>query len=128
MGKSNSLSRASSLKSQKEIAALLRNGKSVLKYPLRCVYLLEPNGKERAKDLAVAFSVPKKRLKLAVQRNKVKRRIREAFRLNKGRTILENKSGKKLSILFIYVAEEVLDYKIIERSMKKLMTHWETNE
>jgi ribonuclease P protein component len=128
MGKSNSLSRAYSLKSQKEIAVLLRNGKSILKYPLRCVYLEESNGKDSGKGLAVAFSVPKKRIKLAVQRNKVKRRIREAFRLNKGSILLDKDTGKKRSILFIYVAEEVLDYRIIEKSMKKLMTHWETNE
>ncbi len=106
------------------MAEVMKRGKSVLKYPLRCVYLMESTEEVHKESVGVAFSVPKKRLKSAVQRNKVKRRMREAFRLNSGHLRESMNSDKHLSVLFIYVAEQVLDYKTIEKSIRKIISQW----
>ena len=65
------------LKSQKAIEQLFAEGKSVSAYPLRMVYL------DNQSQLKVGVSVSKRNFKLAVHRNRVKRLLREGYRLNK---------------------------------------------
>lgn len=63
----------------------------------------------------VLFSVPKKRFKTAVQRNRLRRRMREAYRKNK-HLLYEHliKNRKKLAMAFIYNSSEEAGYKAIE--------------
>ena len=56
--------------------------RSMTAFPLRAIYLLIEEGTEEGK-VQVLVSVPKKQLKLAVKRNRVKRQVREAYRRNK---------------------------------------------
>ena len=67
--------------------------------------------------IQVAFSVSKKRFKKAVFRNKIKRRMREAYRKHKG--LLEPLSGedRKLLILLVYISDELLSYALIEKKV-----------
>lgn len=70
----------------------------------------------------VMVSVPKKRFKHAVDRNRIKRLIREVYRLNK-QEIIDYALGQnlKLYISFQYVSNEVEKYELLERKMKNAL-------
>ena len=81
-----SFPRRERLKSKKRIARLFEQGKSGFVYPVRYV-LLDDSAEEsvagKDRSLSVLISVPKRHHKRAVERNLLKRRMREAYRLNK---------------------------------------------
>lgn len=85
---------------------------SFAKYPIRVV-LQEATGESTTQ---VLFSVPKRSFRKAVDRNCIKRRMREAYRLNK-RLI----SPQKFYLAFLYTARERLSYMEIEVAMKKIL-------
>lgn len=68
----------------------------------------------------VLISVSKKRFKRAVDRNRIKRLIREAYRINK-QSLWSNLAEKSLrvDIAFQYVANEILDFAVIEKKLKQ---------
>lgn len=91
---------------------------SSLAYPLRAVWRSNPG---RRSDAPVAFviSVPKKRLRHAVDRVAMRRKIRESYRLNHQSTPLPE--GSRLDVAFIYVADKRCDYKAVDRAMRRLL-------
>lgn len=95
------------LSSKKEIVALLENGRHIFHYPFKAVVREFPASAESCN--AIVVSVPKKIFKHAVDRNLVKRRARESYRLN--RNMLEGEMS--YHILFVYVARTMLDYQTI---------------
>jgi ribonuclease P protein component len=111
-----SFKKAERLCSKKQIEKLFSEGNSFLFYPLKVVYMdfdfPEPFPAKSA------FSVSKKRFKTAVQRNLIKRRMREAYRLNKQLFTLDDNSSKK-AVFFIYIGKEILDFQTIEKAMKR---------
>ena len=66
----------------------------------------------------ILFSVPKRKFKLAVDRNLLKRRLKEAYRIHKN--ILP--SNQTLNIAFLYTGKEIMDYQKIESSMVRLLS------
>lgn len=89
---------------------------SIIAYPLRASWKLNP--KRRAKCPQFLVSIPKKRIRHAVDRVLMRRRVREAYRLN--RNLFP--SDMPLDIAFIYVANEVLPFDKIENSMKRILS------
>ena len=85
-------------------------------FPFRVVYLTEPELKSQA---SVLISVSKKYFKHAVDRNRVKRQVREAYRLNKAHLLqtLEIKDVK-IAIAFIYLCEELMPSGSVEKRIK----------
>ncbi|MBE6291758.1 MAG: ribonuclease P protein component [Bacteroidales bacterium] len=89
-------------------------------YPIRAVFMSTENHQQEG--VSVLISVPKKRLRHAIDRNRVKRQLREAYRKNK-HTLTEQvrQSGKGLAIVFIYVSTEIEPSNRIEKRMVQLL-------
>lgn len=102
------------LKSRKQIDKLFAEGDGLYHFPIRAVFLFDCN---REPEFKIGVSVPKKKFKKAVDRNLIKRRMREAFRLNQNSL----QPACKLDVMFIYIASQLLDYQQIEKAMIALI-------
>ena len=89
-------------------------------YPIRAVFL--PVEEAVHKGVSILISVPKKRLHDAVDRNRVKRQIREAYRKNKHALVEQvAQSGKGLLVAFIYVSAEIEKTEYVEKRVVRLL-------
>ncbi len=105
------------LKSKKLIEQLFSEGKSVAAYPLRLVYLkMETDGVGQQK---VGVSVSKRNFKKAVDRNKIKRLLREAYRLS--RNDYFNNSSPSYALMILYIGKEIPKFVSVEKKMKQLL-------
>ena len=112
------LSKSEKLHSFGAIRRLFIEGRGGFVYPLR--YMVYCEGAEEM-GAEILFSTPKKFLKRANKRNKVRRRMREAYRLNKA-LLLESTEPRSMQVALIYSSKEVLDYKTIENATKKILS------
>lgn len=104
--------------SKKIIDRLFVQGKSVFVFPVKIVYLETELLSEY--PVQAAFSVGKRNFKRAVQRNLIKRRMREAYRLNKSK-FYEEIGEKQVAVFFIFTGKTILEYQQIETAIKKGM-------
>jgi len=113
----NSFSKPEHLCGEKRITRLFTQGDAFIAYPLRVVYIIESIRDKTPSSVLV--SVPKKRFKRAVKRNRLKRLMREAYRLNKT-SLIEKLEEKQLQvhIAFNYVSDDELDFATVEKKMK----------
>ena len=89
-------------------------------YPIRAVFL--PVKQETQRGISVLISVPKKRFHDAIDRNRVKRQLRETYRKHKhALTALMAERGQGLLIAFIYVSAQIESTTYIERRMVRLL-------
>ena len=113
----NTLHKVERLDKKKIIEKMFAGGsRSFSVFPLRVVYL--PVGELEA-DASILISVSKRRFKRAVKRNRVKRQIREAYRVNKHELLnilVERKC--RLAIAFIYLSDQLVESSIIEDRMR----------
>jgi ribonuclease P protein component len=102
------------IKSGVAIKSLMKSKHSAFKYPLKVLYQghIINDGTVR-----ILVSVPKKRIKSAVDRNRIKRLIREAFRLSD----LNIPVNQSMDIGFIYVGNKVEDFKTVQKSIVKIL-------
>ncbi|MBS7332523.1 MAG: ribonuclease P protein component [Weeksellaceae bacterium] len=105
------------LKSKKAIENLFSEGQSYVSHPIRIVYKVNP---KQDYTIRVGESVAKKKFKHAVDRNLLKRRIKEAYRLNK--QLVQLPEDVSVDILFIYTSSKIKDYSTIEHSIKEILT------
>lgn len=122
------------LKSRKAIEQLFKSGQSFFIYPYKVVYQLIDNGQwiidnlgsesvQKANivhcPLLSGFAVSTKNFKHAVDRNRIKRLGREAFRLNKN-TLTQQLTAnhQQLQVFFIFTDKKLPDYKLIEPKMQ----------
>jgi ribonuclease P protein component len=110
---------------KKRIDRLFAGGRSFFAYPFRCVWSVA--GEEGAAGdgpyARILISVAKKNHKRAVARNKLKRRTREAYRLNRHRWEgLALPPGRILNIALIYTPKEILEYSVIEHGVVKILS------
>lgn len=106
------------LKSKKEIDQLFNEGKSVSAYPLKLIYT------QTETNLKVGVSVSKRNFKNAVDRNHIKRLLREGYRLNKNEVL--NNKALPYSFMILYISKEMPDFKTINLKMKQLITKFNT--
>ncbi len=108
---------AERLKSKEAFEKLFREGKSLKHYPVRLVYTEWSS--DSPTGFQVGFSVPKRRFKNAVDRNRLKRQMREAYRLAQPNILTKPK--QPWALLFIYLPAEKLDYNTIESAIQKCL-------
>lgn len=100
---------------KKEIKELFTKGSSFYLYPFKVLHLVNPESQSQFPQ--VLISVSKRNFKKAVDRNKLKRRIREAYRLNKH----EVQTEQNLLIAYIYTSKEILTFAEIEKKLKLVL-------
>ncbi len=111
------------LKSRKAIAQLFIEGQSVKSFPIKMIYL--PISEQENTETKVAFSVPKRNFKLAVDRNRVKRLLREAYRLHQYEFFDEN--SQHYHIMFIYMSNKMPTYFEVESKLNKLFLKFKSS-
>ena len=111
--------------SKKNIDLLFLKGSNAICYPLKLIYL--ETEIDYVNPCQAMFVVPKRVFKRAHDRNKLKRRVREAYRLNKAGfyEVLRTKN-KKIILSFLYVGKKIEDYKQIENAVINHLKRIET--
>ena len=124
------LPRSERLRSLSAIRRLFTEGRSGFVYPFRYMVLVESveqpaDGNNSAesydeKSVEIMFSVPKKFHKRANKRNLLKRRMREAYRLNKS-MLHEKSAGTNIDLALVYSTKDILSYKTIEHAVRRIL-------
>lgn len=120
--KKNTYRKKDKLKSRKQVVSLFTEGQCLYKYPLKVFYRLE-GGSQTNGIMQTGVGVSKKYFKSAVQRNYIKRLMREAYRHNS--YLLRNELGKGLNIylFFLYTSKEIVQLALLEERIQYLLSH-----
>jgi ribonuclease P protein component len=117
MTKQYGLGRAQKLKSRKSIEQLFARGRSLACYPLRVKYSVVPLPSGPA-AVQVGVTVSKKHFKKAVDRNRIKRLVREAYRLQQaGLLQAVQQSGRQAQLFFMYTDKSLPAYETVFNAM-----------
>jgi len=107
------LPRDSKLKSRKKIGFLFQSGKSKVVFPLKAIW-------QKGEKTQVAVSVPKRNFKKAVDRNLLKRRMREAWRQDPN-------LPQGIEVIFIFIGNKPADFNEINNAMLSLVKRISTS-
>lgn len=110
----NTFPKSERLSSKIIIEALFTQGVTLKRYPFVIKYL--PLREPQDKVTQILFSVSKRNFKRAVDRNKVKRLMREAYRINKAPLTA---ISKKYAVAYIYTARKILPFSEISAKLKE---------
>ena len=101
------------------IDELFKSGRSFKEYPIRVIYKPLKESDSTAKLL---ITVPKKRFGKAVSRNRIKRLIREAYRLNKSELIEKwQTDGKYFALAFVYIGNDIPNYLELTSTIQRIL-------
>ncbi|MDE6226797.1 MAG: ribonuclease P protein component [Muribaculaceae bacterium] len=128
------LGKGEKLRHRTLVESLFAKGESLYDFPFRLTWRLIPRAELEDSfrcevpgpidPIQMLITVPKKKRRRAVDRVLLRRRIREAYRLNRLplRDLVESLPGKcTLTLAFIYIHDKNTDYALIERKMKSLL-------
>lgn len=108
----HSFPKSSRLSGKKEIDLLFKSGSSRMSYPFRILKL-------RSDSTKLLFTVPSRTFRKATDRNRIRRLMREAWRLNRQQI----GATQPMLIAYIYTAKEILPYKTIAEKMVQSFRH-----
>lgn len=132
------LRKAEKLRHKTLVGALFSEGKSIYEFPLRLVWRtvgeeqlsksFRAGVPEKTGKMQMLITIPKKKRRRAVDRVLLRRRIREAYRLNRlhlNDVISERSDIRTLSMAFIFLGEENTSYSELEKKMIRLLERLE---
>lgn len=107
------------LKSRTELQAIFTTGKSFSVFPIK-VFFVEKDSTDTSVPVHAGVGVSSKHFKKAVDRNRIKRLLREAYRLEK-QSLHEAivTQSKTISVFFLYLEKELPDYTLVREKMKE---------
>ncbi len=117
------------LKLRKKIETLFQKGEAFSAFPLRVVYLLQAPDTDRVAAAQVGFSIPKKRVRKATMRNRIRRLLKESWRLQKQELYPFIPPGMQLQCFLIFSGNETFSFpeslkavnKVIDRLKKAII-------
>ena len=119
-----SYNKTEKLKSRKMLNLLFEEGKSFSVFPVKIFYL--PMQKEGKQMIKVGVGVSARNFKKAVDRNRIKRLLRECYRLNK--LLLQftkTNNQQPMAVFFLYIGKELPEYGILNEKMKTALNKLE---
>lgn len=108
------------LKREQHIKTLFQTGKAFSSFPLKCIWLALDRNAEKS-PARIALSVPKKRTPLATDRNRVKRLMREAWRLNKHLLYEQVPEAQHLQLFLIYTGTPKPGLDMMVKAIRQLI-------
>jgi ribonuclease P protein component len=105
------------LKSKKLLDELFTSGKKINEYPIKLVY--KQLNFEDEVLMKTGVSVPKRNFKRAVDRNRIKRLLREGYRLNKH--VIDGEFKEKYVCMFLYLGKEMPTFEVLNNKIVKLL-------
>lgn len=121
MGSTFSKNERLCLKRSIEALFAVRRGQSASAWPLRAVWRVVPAD---AAPVRILVSVGKRHFKRAVDRNRAKRLVREAYRLNKAllaEPVMRGCAGRSVHVAFVWTGDELPAYAVVEARMRSLL-------
>ena len=114
------LTKAERICNKKQFEVLLNSKHTYVSYPIRVIFNYTEATEDIKYNASIAVSVGKKRFKRAVKRNRVKRLIRESYRLHKPE-FYDKIKDYHVDLLFVFVGKDLPDYAEIDHSMNILL-------
>ena len=102
----------------------MQSGESVKSFPLKLVYM--PADLPENVPVQVAMAVGKRQFKSAVKRNRIKRLLRESYRLNKG--LFFNNIERNYAFLILYIGSDLPSFEMVNQAMTKLLSKFKSHE
>lgn len=109
------------LKFRKQIETLFQHGEAFSVYPFRVVYTFSARQAATDAPARAGFSVPKKKMRHAHQRNRIKRLLREAWRHRKHEVYTTIPPAIQLHFFFIFTGREIPDWPATQKAMSKII-------
>ncbi len=130
----NKLGKNRRIKSRKLTEQLFSQGQRFAQFPIRVLYLLQKPEKPGTLNLQAGVAVSSRQFKKAVDRNRIKRLLREAYRIQKQdlETLLQQ-NQQQLFVFFVFTGKELPEYLLLKEKLgvilQKLSTiaHESTN-
>ena len=106
----------------RRIETLFARGRSFMAYPFKVIFLENECSFPVSFPVSVLITVPKRRIRSAVKRSRLKRLTREAYRLN--RHLFDSsllRENVRLDIAFVYVKDDNANYPMVEKGVQKAL-------